>query len=164
MSGLKRTMSTRTTRLTARASPYNAGVTLFESEEAATSPRKSKRIKVETKVEEFIEEAFEGKMQTNTPVPSSSAPKRQGSVNKSPRKVKPVPQSLAVPHPAPEKWKETYDTIKQMRSRITAPVDTMGCDQAQFKESNPKVCQSRNFCDSLTRQFPRTNALLPLFP
>ncbi|KAG6888911.1 hypothetical protein C0992_007098 [Termitomyces sp. T32_za158] len=138
MSGLKRTISTRTTRLSARASPYNAGVTLFESEETATSPRKSKRIKVETTAEELIEEDFEGKGQAIAPVPSSSTPKRKGSANKSPRKPKLIPQSLAVPHPAPERWKETYDTIKQMRSRITAPVDTMGCDQAQSKETDPK--------------------------
>ncbi|KAG6867662.1 hypothetical protein C0993_012604 [Termitomyces sp. T159_Od127] len=135
MSGLKRTISMRTTRLTARASPYNAGVTLFESEEMPTSPRKSKRIKIETEVEQLTEEDFDEKRK-NTPVPSSSTPKRKGSA--SPRKSKPIPQSLAVPHPAPARWKETYDTIKQMRSRITAPVDTMGCDQAQSKETDPK--------------------------
>ncbi|EPQ50587.1 DNA glycosylase [Gloeophyllum trabeum ATCC 11539] len=42
------------------------------------------------------------------------------------------------PHPAPVNWRETYDTIKEMRSRIKAPVDTMGCDQAQLKEQEPK--------------------------
>ncbi|KAG5337609.1 hypothetical protein C0989_009169 [Termitomyces sp. Mn162] len=137
MSGLKRTISTRTTRLTARASPYNAGVTLFESE-TVTSPRRSKRVKAETKVEELTEGDFEEKRPSNASVPSGSTPKRKGSANKSPRKPKPIPQSLAIPHPAPEKWKETYDTIKQMRSHITAPVDTMGCDQAQFKETDPR--------------------------
>ncbi|EGN96402.1 hypothetical protein SERLA73DRAFT_170779 [Serpula lacrymans var. lacrymans S7.3] len=57
---------------------------------------------------------------------------------KSPRKPKPIQQSLKVPHPAPPRWRETYDTIKEMRSHIVAPVDTMGCDQAQLKESDPK--------------------------
>ncbi|EDR10802.1 uncharacterized protein LACBIDRAFT_146613, partial [Laccaria bicolor S238N-H82] len=51
-------------------------------------------------------------------------------------------QALKTPHPEPERWKETYDTIKEMRSNFVAPVDTMGCDQAQFKESDPK---SRRF-------------------
>lgn len=57
----------------------------------------------------------------------------------SPRKPKPIQQSLDVPHPAPPQWKETYDTIKKMRENIVAPVDTMGCDQAQLKEQDPKV-------------------------
>ena len=57
----------------------------------------------------------------------------------SPRKPKAIPQSLDVPHPAPPNWKEAYDTIKRMRQSIVAPVDTMGCDQAQFKETDPKV-------------------------
>lgn len=64
-------------------------------------------------------------------------PKRESA---SPRKPKPVPQSLAVPHPAPPRWKEAYDAIKRMRENILAPVDTMGCDQAQLKEVDPKVC------------------------
>ncbi|KIJ63357.1 hypothetical protein HYDPIDRAFT_134499 [Hydnomerulius pinastri MD-312] len=58
--------------------------------------------------------------------------------SKSPKKPKAIPQSLDVPHPPPTRWKETYDAIKKMRSRITAPVDTMGCDQAQLKEQDPK--------------------------
>ncbi|KAG6907520.1 hypothetical protein DXG01_008609 [Tephrocybe rancida] len=67
-----------------------------------------------------------------------SNPTSKKVTNKSPRKQKPIQHTLAVPHPAPERWRETYDTIKQMRSRITAPVDTMGCDQAQWKETDPK--------------------------
>ena len=57
----------------------------------------------------------------------------------SPRKVKPIRQNLDVPHPEPENWRETYAMIKAMRSNIVAPVDTMGCDQAQFKETDHKV-------------------------
>ncbi|KAF8835780.1 DNA glycosylase [Paxillus ammoniavirescens] len=58
--------------------------------------------------------------------------------SRSPKKPKAIPQSLEVPHPAPTKWKEAYDAIKEMRSGIVAPVDTMGCDQAQLKEQDPK--------------------------
>ncbi|KAF5324704.1 hypothetical protein D9611_004343 [Ephemerocybe angulata] len=49
--------------------------------------------------------------------------------------TKAIPSTLATPHPAPEHWEDVYDLIKDMRSRIVAPVDTMGCDQAQYKES-----------------------------
>ncbi|KIM83518.1 hypothetical protein PILCRDRAFT_69283, partial [Piloderma croceum F 1598] len=47
-------------------------------------------------------------------------------------------QTLKTPHPVPPRWWETYDAIKEMRSQIVAPVDTMGCDQAQLKEMNLK--------------------------
>ncbi|KAH9890497.1 DNA glycosylase, partial [Cubamyces lactineus] len=56
----------------------------------------------------------------------------------SPRKPKTIPTALETPHPAPPRWREAYDAIKRMRSRIVAPVDTMGCDQAQLKETDPK--------------------------
>ncbi|KAF9501714.1 DNA glycosylase [Pleurotus eryngii] len=64
-------------------------------------------------------------------------PKRSTPV-RSPRKPRAIQQSLDKPHPAPEHWRETYDAIKEMRSKIVAPVDTMGCDQAQYKETEPK--------------------------
>ena len=68
-------------------------------------------------------------------------------VCRSPKKPKLIPQSLDVPHPSPERWKEAYDAIKEMRARTTAPVDTMGCDQAQWKEQDPKVRLLRTvFC------------------
>ncbi|KAG6808729.1 hypothetical protein H0H92_003091 [Tricholoma furcatifolium] len=138
MSGIKRTVSTRSARLSARTSPYNAAVTLLEANDVdPASTRRSKRIKIETKVEDIVQSALE---ELSEPVASgSSTPAAKKSSNKSPRKPKPIQQSLAVPHPAPERWKETYDTIRDMRSRIAAPVDTMGCAQAQFKETDPKT-------------------------
>ena len=62
-------------------------------------------------------------------------PKRASSS----RKPKAIPTALATPHPPPARWREMYDTVKRMRARIVAPVDTMGCEQAQLKESEPKV-------------------------
>jgi endonuclease III len=44
-----------------------------------------------------------------------------------------------VPHPAPARWRETYDMVANMRSRETADVDTMGCQLAQEEETNPVV-------------------------
>jgi len=82
----------------------------------------------------------ESELHLNSTTPSDSranSPTKMPTPSKS--KVKQVPQALAVPHPAPPKWKETYDTIKAMRSRFVAPVDTMGCDQAQTGESEPRV-------------------------
>ncbi|EJD06230.1 DNA glycosylase [Fomitiporia mediterranea MF3/22] len=45
---------------------------------------------------------------------------------------------LDKPHPTPPRWKETYDAIKEMRKKYIAPVDTMGCEQAQLSEIDPK--------------------------
>jgi endonuclease-3 len=74
---------------------------------------------------------------------TSGSPKGKGTTSpskpKSPSKSKPIPQSLANPHPAPPKWRETYDTIKSMRSQFIAPVDTMGCAEAQTGEIEPRV-------------------------
>lgn len=136
--------------LSGRPSPYHSSVILYEP--ATDEPRRSKRIKIKEeatvstvesdgpnrpgnnskRVEKFVVKYDETQ---------SSEGKIQGSV--SPRKLKSVPQSLAVPHPAPSQWQEAYDTIKRMREHIVAPVDTMGCDQAQFKEVDPKVCHRR---------------------
>ncbi|KAH7928163.1 DNA glycosylase [Leucogyrophana mollusca] len=164
MSAAKRSASTRAARLAARASPYHASVTLFEAADAlepeagpsAPSPRRSKRIKLEADTTPEpagvlvadLEDApktrkvkAKVKAEATTPLTlTSSTPVSHAtnSKSRSPKKAKLIPQSLEIPHPPPPRWKETYDMIKDMRSHIVAPVDTMGCDQAQFKEQDPK--------------------------
>lgn len=117
------------------------------------SSRRSKRKRVE--VEEFqsgsdlyatrTERVSEAEVfkpdPTATPKPKSntSSPKKRKAESTSPKKPKPVPRSLATPHPAPERWREVYDAIKDMRAGRTAAVDTMGCDQAQTAETDPKA-------------------------
>ncbi|KAG7453086.1 DNA glycosylase [Guyanagaster necrorhizus] len=132
MSALKRTLR-QSARLVERASPYNTSVTLVKLEEQSTSDqestRRSKRAKVEDTIQD-IEECANG-----------STPKREKAkrlASSSPKKPRPIPQSLATPHPAPERWREVYDAIKAMRSNIVAPVDSMGCDSAQLKETEPR--------------------------
>ncbi|KAI0085944.1 DNA glycosylase [Irpex rosettiformis] len=140
--------------LLGRPSPYHTSVTLFEPDEGTL--RRSKRVKVkQEEVTAAVEELTEApkkrvakgsnrtKATTSTVkvedielklVKSSS---RTGTPSTA-KKTKPIQQSLGVPHPAPLRWKDAYDTIKRMREHIVAPVDTMGCDQAQYKESDPK--------------------------
>ncbi|OCH86194.1 DNA glycosylase [Obba rivulosa] len=161
MSALKRRASPV---LTARSSPYHSSVTLFDTSDTnpATAVRRSKRLKVTVepdasaddehnavtppspakkgatrkrvivKAEATLDTKLE---ESSIELPNPSRGKGKGAP---PRKSKSVPQSLEVPHPAPPRWRETYDTIKEMRSRIVAPVDTMGCAQAQLKEQDPK--------------------------
>jgi len=132
MSSRKRSLASG---LTARRSPYHSAVTLVEAEEVAepsvSSPRRSKRVKVDkTNIATELNEGDVDKEETTVKVSNAK--------QKSPRKPKKIPDSLDQPHPAPANWQETYDTIKEMRSYIKAPVDTMGCDQAQLKEQEPK--------------------------
>ncbi|KAK0225080.1 DNA glycosylase [Armillaria nabsnona] len=134
MSALKRTLR-QSARLVGHASPYSASVTLVKLEEESSnvqefeSPRRSKRVKLEETVQDIEDYA-------NVSTPKRSKVKR--SPSSSPKKPKPIPQSLATPHPAPERWREVYDAIKAMRSNIVAPVDSMGCDSAQLKEKEPQ--------------------------
>ena len=126
-------------RIAGRASEYHPSVTLYEikAEEIEEPPRRSKRVKVEQKLE-ILPDLEDFKLVQDTPKKTVSISK-SSSPAKSPVKAKPIPQALKIPHPEPARWKETYETIQEMRSKFVAPVDTMGCDQAQFKESDPKV-------------------------
>ena len=143
-----RRSSSRLTRLAARASPYHPSVTLYEQNNnaensAGPSPKRRKRVtKIDseedtlTDIEDIVPETRIS--DTATPVSSSRLSERARKVV-SPRKAKAIKQALDIPHPTPTRWQETYDSIKEMRSRIVAPVDTMGCEQAQLKELDPKV-------------------------
>lgn len=42
-------------------------------------------------------------------------------------------------HRPPRDWLETYNTMKAMRSRIIAPVDTMGCERLADPTASPRV-------------------------
>jgi len=57
----------------------------------------------------------------------------------SPKKPKAIKQALEKPHPAPARWRGTYDAIKEMRTQFPVPVDTMGCDMVKWKETDPRL-------------------------
>lgn len=61
--------------------------------------------------------------------------KREGK-KKGGKKEKNVPLKTE----PPPHWEEMYDAVKEMRSRIPAPVDTMGCERLADGASTPKVC------------------------
>ncbi|KIK96678.1 hypothetical protein PAXRUDRAFT_825699 [Paxillus rubicundulus Ve08.2h10] len=157
MSAVRRTAATRVTRLAAKASPYHRAVMLYEapnnSEAGPSTPasRHPSRVKRETTATPSLNDddakeeypATESKMsrkktKVEEVVDATVTKNVPGAKSRPPKKPNAIPQSLKVPHPAPTKWKETYDIIKEMRSGIVAPVDTMGCDQAQLKEQEPK--------------------------
>lgn len=63
----------------------------------------------------------------------------------SPRKTSQKPIKLSLEpheaHPAPEKWRETYEVLKKQRARIVAPVDTMGCEATSAKDEREETRQ-----------------------
>ncbi|KAF7791061.1 hypothetical protein EIP86_002021 [Pleurotus ostreatoroseus] len=135
--------------LTSRPSQYHSAVTLYEasSSNPISEPtpvlRRSKRVKVkeETKpglldLDDTLDDMTVKTeyVEIKKEVKSAKKPRKDAS----PRKPKSIPQSLAVPHPAPPHWKEAYDKIKTMRESIVAPVDTMGCHRAQLAETDLK--------------------------
>ncbi|KAF8496840.1 DNA glycosylase, partial [Russula emetica] len=132
------------TRLISQQSPSNPSVTLFKFENSdgdlgpgpSTPPRRSKRVKVE----EVVDGEFPVSDTKAAPTADKGKKKaRSGRTpSASPQKSKAIKQALDKPHPAPEGWRETYDSNKEMRSRFPATVDTMGCDTAKWKEMDPR--------------------------
>ena len=102
---------------------------MYVPQRSPTRSRSQKVVKAKMKIKATPDEE-------DSPKPSASL---KGKATTSPSKLKLIPQSLAVPHPAPPNWREVYDTIKSMRSQFIAPVDTMGCASAQTGETEPRV-------------------------
>jgi hypothetical protein len=123
--------STRSSRLVAQQSSANQSVTLFKLEDPSDESleRDAKRVKVEADATEVV-------LPTADDSALASPKKAKG---KSKGKAKEIKQALDTPHPAPARWRETYDAIREMRARMPAPVDTMGCDTAKWKETDPRV-------------------------
>ncbi|KAN0073773.1 DNA glycosylase [Tylopilus felleus] len=154
MCAARRTTFTRLTRLAARKSPYHSAVTLYEArdvlklEEAEAGPSTVKREPGDIELERDALDSDKpartvakrtssrrGKSLHTDPAPAPSSPEKRKPKSKSKGAVS---QRLDVPHPTPDRWAEAYAAIKEMRARIEAPVDTMGCQLAQRGESEPK--------------------------
>lgn len=61
-----------------------------------------------------------------------STPSRKKSTGSS---GTPIKLSLDKPHPEPARWRRQYTLIESMRSRIVAPVDTLGCETPNRERS-----------------------------
>ncbi|KAI0823864.1 DNA glycosylase [Trametes gibbosa] len=154
-------MKRKPTSLSPRPSPFHAAVTLFEPSEEVAALRRSKRLKADTLAADStsttkldadgeislapkktpktrLTKALKLEEESTALATPAVGPSKLISASPRKQKPKPIPTALATPHPAPPHWRETYDTIKRMRAHIVAPVDTMGCDQAQLKETDPK--------------------------
>lgn len=168
-------VSTRTKRLVSQQSSTDPTVTLFKLEdpdgEPGPSTRRSKRVKVEIKTEDVVDgDGNNGELLALASEASTGKGKSKGaraqprSESASPHKPKAIKLALDKPHPAPAHWRETYDAIKEMRARFPAPVDTMGCDTAKWKETDPRVRRARYASHFLPRVPTfNTDTATPLF-
>ncbi|KIK24479.1 hypothetical protein PISMIDRAFT_98508 [Pisolithus microcarpus 441] len=148
MSAARRVATERVTRLAVRSSPYHAAVTSCDTQDIPGPSTTRRRTRVKREDVKLNDQEDSADTLPAATTKRGAKTKRVKTAtrsvtiletkSKSPKKSKVIPQSLAIPHPAPERWKEAYDAIKEMRSKILAPVDTMGCDQAQWKEQDPK--------------------------
>lgn len=63
--------------------------------------------------------------------PATPSRKKTGGGSSTPIKLK-----LDKPHPEPPRWRRQYTLIEQMRARIIAPVDTLGCETPNRERSD----------------------------
>ncbi|KAL1748599.1 DNA-lyase [Schizophyllum fasciatum] len=130
--------------LTARQSASNSSVTLYE----LASPRRSKRLKTDSKppaayvdsdsddIEDAVPQVRTRPARRSACAASKVKPPSKKQTPKAARKPRVKPSGE--PHPAPARWRETYDAIKEMRDGLEAAVDTMGCHIAQRGETDPR--------------------------
>jgi len=78
-------------------------------------------------------------------------------------KKKAILHALDTPHPAPPRWRETYEAIAEMRRQVLAPVDGMGCANAGDNEQDPKVrvyllatCPSQSYVSEHSSCLPKS--------
>ncbi|KAK6432251.1 alpha,alpha-trehalase nth1 [Oleoguttula sp. CCFEE 5521] len=95
-----------------------AGVVKFDVESTTSSPRRSSRKVV--KVEEGGEEV-----------------KAPSKASRSPAKRITGPAGVVKTEP-PANWEEVYSITTEMRKRVIAPVDTMGCEDLAEKTRSPR--------------------------
>jgi endonuclease III len=165
---MKRRTSSRIANLVAHASPYSSSVTIYEAapplkrvkleegtdtpdlEDAPTgAPPRSRKAEGTTPQKRNtssrrvkVEPVFPDLEDLTPPPKKTPPPNLEPGTSPSPSKKRasklPL-RALVQAHPAPPRWRETYDAIRDMRARVVAPVDTMGCEQAQVNERDPKV-------------------------
>lgn len=102
-----------------------------------TSPA-SKRRALSTRSVAKSEPDFSADANLDNEATTSTAAATKPKPLRSTKKKAPV-LVLDTPHPAPPKWRETYEAITEMRKHILAPVDGMGCANAGDAEEDPKV-------------------------
>ncbi|KAI6137434.1 DNA glycosylase [Pisolithus thermaeus] len=120
MSAARRVATGRATRLAAKSSPYHAAVNPCDTQDIPGSSSCHK-------------EEGEDEDDANKDISNNNGDEVQVT-----QEIQSDTPKLSRSSSGPRALEEAYDAIKAMRSRIPAPVDTMGCDQAQWKEQDPK--------------------------
>ncbi|KAF3915097.1 hypothetical protein ABW21_db0209701 [Orbilia brochopaga] len=112
------------------SSPY------FASAKANAQPSK-KRKRTAKAVDTKTEPVTDDDDSQPSPKPTKAkakAPKRAPAKGK-----KANGAHVEISYDPPDNWREMYDAIKEMRLRIPAPVDTVGCERLAQMDVSPKV-------------------------
>ncbi|GAA5977009.1 hypothetical protein JCM11641_002226 [Rhodosporidiobolus odoratus] len=129
--------------LRTRKSSYSSKVTLYEPPTASTSTASATLSASDTllPISESPARRTRSRVAAEAGLKGEEEPKQEEEKEgveepevkvtkpRSPRKPKVHVEALAVPHPAPNNWEQTYEVIRKQRERIVAPVDMMGCEQ-----------------------------------
>ncbi|KAF8710851.1 Endonuclease III -like protein, partial [Rhizoctonia solani] len=102
--------------------PSSLNLDKFAYSGSSSRPKRTPA-KVQVKLEDMDGVKLEHKVSPVKREPNATSPTKK----KPATKQKPIVMELAKPHPAPPNWEKQYSLIEDMRSRIDAPVDTMGC-------------------------------------
>ncbi|KAJ6257939.1 LOW QUALITY PROTEIN: hypothetical protein Dda_7729 [Drechslerella dactyloides] len=112
------------------SSPY------FASAKTGSQPSK-KRKRTSKAVDTKSEPVTDDSESPPSPKPAKQKPK---TPKRAPAKGKKTNGAhLEIRYDPPDNWREMYDAIKEMRLRIPAPVDTVGCARLAQIDVSPKV-------------------------
>ncbi|EGX50538.1 hypothetical protein AOL_s00075g174 [Orbilia oligospora ATCC 24927] len=129
-------------------SPYfNSSSSLAQPSKKRKHNNNSNNIRIKTedddaiKKEEEDDDDYEGEEEEEEkkPKPKSTSKPKPKSTPKTVKIKKEKGKYVDVHYDPPENWREMYDLIKEMRLRIPAPVDTVGCARLAQKDVPPKV-------------------------
>lgn len=129
----KRRASTRAAKRSRAATPSSASGSEFEEgTKAYCSESDDKEARDESDEYQAVTPSPKKKRASAKSTPKTSDKPPVSPFDVSPRKVqKPIKVNLEAheAHPAPPRWKETYELLAKQRLKIVAPVDTMGCEE-----------------------------------
>ncbi|KAK6332521.1 DNA N-glycosylase and apurinic/apyrimidinic (AP) lyase [Orbilia blumenaviensis] len=122
---------------------YTTSPYFNKSSSSAAQPSKKRKRNTTTnkattiKSEHDIKTEDDIKNEPSSPEPPN--PKPKASKSKTVKIKKEKGKYVDVHYDPPSNWREMYDIIKEMRLRIPAPVDTVGCARLAQTDVSPKV-------------------------
>lgn len=117
-------LTTNMAPLKARTSAYSTRVTIYETSATSETPHLTNTAPVTAsprrRTRSSAATAFDEAQATGLSLPDAQEELKPEVKARSPRKPKAHVERLAVPHPAPKRWEETYEVIRKQRERCAS--------------------------------------------